>query len=180
MKRIISWIAVETCTPRHWRSMTFLSAWNACGKTAGKARRALGTARDQLEALMKSASTGVPQPKSYHRGAFAAEAVPAIFIETLRALAETLEAVPDRAIRNGKRPCRGWSRISPFIASCRSAMPLTRPIERLSIRQPEGDSFLRRSIQASRPNAERSSYGGLLLCYSFSFRLLHRRAGRIS
>ena len=45
-------------------------------KTAGKARRALGAARDQLEALMKSASTGVPQPKPYHRGAFAAEAVP--------------------------------------------------------------------------------------------------------
>ena len=44
-------------------------------KTAGKARRALGAARDQLEALMKSASTGVPPPKPYHRGAFAAEAV---------------------------------------------------------------------------------------------------------
>ena len=44
---------------------------------------------------MKSASTGDPQPKPYHRGAFAAEAVPEIFIEALRALAETIEAVPD-------------------------------------------------------------------------------------
>ena len=42
---------------------------------------------------MKSAAMGEPQPKPYHRGAFAAEAVPAIFTETLRALAETLEAV---------------------------------------------------------------------------------------
>jgi DNA excision repair protein ERCC-2 len=61
-------------------------------KAAGKARLALGAARDQLKALMKSAPTGVPQPKPYHRGAFAAATVPVAFIETLRALAETLEA----------------------------------------------------------------------------------------
>jgi hypothetical protein len=61
-------------------------------KTAGKARRALGVARDQLEALMKSASTGVPRPKPYNRGAFAAEAVSEAFIETLRALAGAIEA----------------------------------------------------------------------------------------
>jgi hypothetical protein len=40
---------------------------------------------------MKSASTGVPQPKPYHRGAFAGEAVPEAFIETLRALAGAIE-----------------------------------------------------------------------------------------
>jgi DNA excision repair protein ERCC-2 len=62
------------------------------GKTAGKARRALGAARDRLQALMKSASTGVPQAKPYHRGAFAAEAVPEAFIETLRALDGAIEA----------------------------------------------------------------------------------------
>ena len=62
------------------------------GKTAGKARVALGAARDRLEALMKSASTGVIHPKPYHRGAFAAEAVAEGFIEILRALAEAIEA----------------------------------------------------------------------------------------
>jgi DNA excision repair protein ERCC-2 len=61
-------------------------------RTAGKARRVLDAARDQLTALMKSASTGVPRPKPYHRGAFAAEAVPQSFIATLRSLAEALEA----------------------------------------------------------------------------------------
>jgi DNA excision repair protein ERCC-2 len=61
-------------------------------KTAGNARRAFGAVRDQLKALMKSASTGLPQPKPYHRGAFAAEAVPGRFIETVRALEEALEA----------------------------------------------------------------------------------------
>ena len=61
-------------------------------KTARKARLALGAAGDQLKALMKSAPTGVPPPKPYHRGAFAAETVPDGFIETLRGLAETLEA----------------------------------------------------------------------------------------
>jgi DNA excision repair protein ERCC-2 len=60
-------------------------------KTAGTARRALGAARDRLEALMKSASTGVPQPKSYHQGAFTAETVPETFIETLRTLGGTIE-----------------------------------------------------------------------------------------
>jgi DNA excision repair protein ERCC-2 len=40
---------------------------------------------------MKSASTGVPRPKPYHRGAFAAEAVPEAFIETLRALDGAIE-----------------------------------------------------------------------------------------
>ena len=62
------------------------------GKTSGKARRALGAVRDQLEALMRSAPTGVPQPKPYHRGAFAAEAIPESFIEALRALAGAIEA----------------------------------------------------------------------------------------
>jgi len=60
-------------------------------KTTEKIRRALGVARDQLEALMKSASTGVPRPKPYHRGAFVAEAVPEAFIETLRALDRAIE-----------------------------------------------------------------------------------------
>src|SRR5580692_4621008 len=41
---------------------------------------------------MKSASPGVPQPTPYHRGAFAAEAVPEAFIETLRALDGAIEA----------------------------------------------------------------------------------------
>jgi DNA excision repair protein ERCC-2 len=61
-------------------------------KTAGKARRALGAARDQLQALMKSESPGVPQPRPYHRGAFAAEAVPEAFTEALRALDGAIEA----------------------------------------------------------------------------------------
>ncbi len=61
-------------------------------KTAGKARRALGAARDQLAALMKSAPTGVPPPKPYHRRAFATEGIPNAFTETLRGLAVTLEA----------------------------------------------------------------------------------------
>jgi DNA excision repair protein ERCC-2 len=69
-----------------------LAAETREAKTAAKARWALGVARDQLKALMKSASTGVPQPKPYHRGAFAAEAVPEAFIETLGALAEAAEA----------------------------------------------------------------------------------------
>lgn len=60
-------------------------------KTAGKTRRALGTARNQLEALTRSAPTGVPPPKPYHRGAFAAEAIPETFIETLRSLAGAIE-----------------------------------------------------------------------------------------
>jgi DNA excision repair protein ERCC-2 len=60
-------------------------------KTAEKIRRALGVARDQLQALMKSTSTGVPRPKPYHRGAFVAEAVPKAFIETLRALDRAIE-----------------------------------------------------------------------------------------
>jgi DNA excision repair protein ERCC-2 len=61
-------------------------------RTAGKARRVLDAARDQLTALMKSASTGLPRPKPYHRGAFAAETVPQSFIVTLRSLAEAMEA----------------------------------------------------------------------------------------
>jgi DNA excision repair protein ERCC-2 len=61
-------------------------------KTTGKAQLALGAARDQLQALMKSASTGVPQPKPYHRGAFVAEVVSGPFIETLRALDGAIEA----------------------------------------------------------------------------------------
>jgi DNA excision repair protein ERCC-2 len=61
-------------------------------KTAGKARRALRAARDQLVALTKSASTGIPQPKPYHRGAFAAEAIPEAFVEILRALEGAIEA----------------------------------------------------------------------------------------
>ena len=40
--------------------------------------------------MTKSASTGVPRPKPYHRGAFAAEAVSEAFIETLRALEDAL------------------------------------------------------------------------------------------
>ena len=71
----------------------FVATGTRENRTAEKARLAPGTAIAQLEALMKSASTGEPQPKPYHRGAFAAEAVPAIFTEALRALAETLEAV---------------------------------------------------------------------------------------
>ena len=69
----------------------FVATGSREDKTAGKARWALGVVRDRLEALTKSASTGVPQPKPYHRGAFAAEAVPEAFIETLRALAGTIE-----------------------------------------------------------------------------------------
>jgi DNA excision repair protein ERCC-2 len=42
--------------------------------------------------LTKSASTGVPHPKPYHRGAFAAEAVPEALIEILRALDGAIEA----------------------------------------------------------------------------------------
>jgi DNA excision repair protein ERCC-2 len=62
------------------------------GKNAGKVRRALSAARGQLEGLMRTASTGVPQPKAYHRGAFAVGAVPEVLIETLRALAGAIEA----------------------------------------------------------------------------------------
>jgi DNA excision repair protein ERCC-2 len=62
------------------------------GKSSAKARRTLGTARAQLESLMRSAPTGVPLPKPYHRGAFAAEAIPESFIETLRSLAGAIEA----------------------------------------------------------------------------------------
>jgi len=62
------------------------------GKASGKARRALAAARDQLEALMRRAPTGVPPPKPYHRGAFAAEAIPEAFIEALRSLAGAIES----------------------------------------------------------------------------------------
>ena len=70
-----------------------LSVASATGenKTAGTARRALGAARDRLEALMKSASTGVLQPKSYHQGAFTVETVPETFVETLRTLGGSIE-----------------------------------------------------------------------------------------
>jgi DNA excision repair protein ERCC-2 len=60
-------------------------------KTAATVRRALGAARNRLAALMKSISTGVPQPKPYHQGSFAAETVPETFIETLRTLDGTIE-----------------------------------------------------------------------------------------
>ncbi len=62
------------------------------GKTSGRVRRALGTARDQLEILMRGAPTGVPQPKPYHKGAFAAESIPDSLIDALRSLAGMLEA----------------------------------------------------------------------------------------
>ena len=62
------------------------------GKTSTKARRSLAAARDGLQALLCSAPTGIPQPKAYHRGAFAAVAIPQAFIEALRALAGTIEA----------------------------------------------------------------------------------------
>jgi DEAD_2 len=44
------------------------------GNAGAKARRPLAAARDQLQALLRSASTGVPPAKPYHHGAFAAEA----------------------------------------------------------------------------------------------------------
>lgn len=61
-------------------------------KTSTRTVRALRAARDGLEALLQSASTGVPQPKPYHRGAFAAAALPESFSETLRVLAGSIEA----------------------------------------------------------------------------------------
>jgi DNA excision repair protein ERCC-2 len=62
------------------------------GKNTGKVHRALKASRDQLGLLIRGAPTGVPTPKPYHRGAFAAEAIPETFVQALRALAGTIEA----------------------------------------------------------------------------------------
>jgi DNA excision repair protein ERCC-2 len=59
---------------------------------AVKAIRALRAAREQFQSLLASAPTGVPQPKAYHRGAFAAAVVPEAFVDALRVLAGTIEA----------------------------------------------------------------------------------------
>jgi DNA excision repair protein ERCC-2 len=61
-------------------------------RTSGRARRVLSDARNQLYALLKSPPSGLPSPKSYHRGAFAVATLPEAFLETLRVLAGTIEA----------------------------------------------------------------------------------------
>jgi DNA excision repair protein ERCC-2 len=62
------------------------------GSSTGRIDRALKSSRDQLAALIKSPSTGVPPSKAYHRGAFAAQAVPESLVDSLRALAGSIEA----------------------------------------------------------------------------------------
>jgi DNA excision repair protein ERCC-2 len=71
---------------------TDLSIGGEAGKVSTKARRSLASARDELQALLRSTPTGIPQPKGYHRGAFAVEAIPEALIESLRGLATTIEA----------------------------------------------------------------------------------------
>ncbi len=69
-----------------------LSVPSEAGKIPGKARRTLAAARAQLHALLTSDPTGIPSPKSYHQGAFAAHSIPEELIESLRTLAGTIEA----------------------------------------------------------------------------------------
>ena len=65
---------------------------DAAGKGSGKARQALASVRTEMEQLLRGTSTGVPPSKAYHRGAFAAEAIPETFVETLRRVLPVLEA----------------------------------------------------------------------------------------
>ena len=64
-------------------------------KTTRKALRALSTARNQMEAVLRSAPTNVSQQKPYHRGAFAAEAIPEPLIEALKAVAGSIGTLSD-------------------------------------------------------------------------------------
>lgn len=61
------------------------------GKGSGRARKALSEARNEVQKLIEGPSTGVPSPKTYHRGAFASDHIPTTFIDSLRAAAATLE-----------------------------------------------------------------------------------------
>jgi DNA excision repair protein ERCC-2 len=61
-------------------------------KAAGRVRRALAAARDELEAVIKSPPSGVLQTKLYYRAAFTIESTPEPFIERLRVSAGTIEA----------------------------------------------------------------------------------------
>ena len=149
-------------------------------KTAGNVRQALGVARDQLEALMKSASTGVPRPKPYHRGAFAAEAVPEVIHRDFARADGAIEAfLVEQSSRETALP---W--LEPYFAVHRFLQVSDAFDETYRMIIDPGNQsitlFCRRSIQASRPNAERSSDGGLFLRHTFPAGLLHRRVGRIS
>jgi DNA excision repair protein ERCC-2 len=82
------------------------------GKAGAKARRSLAATRDQLQALLRSASTGLPPAKAYHQGAFAAEAIPESFIESLRGLAGAIEGfLIEQSSREAALP---W--LEPFFA----------------------------------------------------------------
>ena len=82
------------------------------GKASAMARRSLAATRDQLQALLRSASTGVPPAKPYLQGAFAAEAIPESFIESLRGLAEAIEGfLVEQSSREAALP---W--LEPFFA----------------------------------------------------------------
>jgi DNA excision repair protein ERCC-2 len=61
------------------------------GKNSVKARDALASARDEILRLLRGAPTNVPPPKSYHRGAFASESLPASLVEILRSTTAEIE-----------------------------------------------------------------------------------------
>ena len=69
-----------------------LSVPNQSGSVPSKAQRAFVAAREQLQALLGSAPTGIAASKSYHQGAFAAETISGDLVEALRGLAGTIEA----------------------------------------------------------------------------------------
>ena len=61
------------------------------GAATSKARKALEIASEGLRTLIRSAPTGIPSPKAYHRGAFASSVLPDEFADRLRSTATTLE-----------------------------------------------------------------------------------------
>ena len=63
----------------------------ATGAATSKARKALQIALDGLQTLLRTAPTGIPSPKAYHRGAFASQGLPEEFADTLRKVATALE-----------------------------------------------------------------------------------------